>query len=585
MPQTLYIRDERFKAHGAAVAFNDSPSQWITKDHLPGFWSEIAPHVDAVCAYNGAFDHQITAHHYCAKRFFLLDPMLMAIAVLSFKHPDLSVSLASVAKHLFPDDPNAQKFDGFIHQTKGLVDLPPHLERPTADYAIRDNNVCRRIFRTLVSEIVPTELEAIDVTLAMQVYPRLHIDTALAQQIHTEEVARKDEDSEMWGVSRETLRSDQQFAALLSGLGVEPPTKISGRTGEVAFAFAKSDIEFKALLHHENPVVADLVALRLGERAAQLEKRAAMFAKLPSPCPVPLAYHRAHTGRHGGQEFNMQNLGKKGGIRHCLVAPNGHSFLVTDLGQIELRMNAWFCREQWLLDALADGEDVYCHLASDVYGKKITKADEHERYVGKQGELSCGYQSGATKFYNTMLGHGVKITEEEAQRAVHVYRQRHPNIKGMWKWLQDYILPLMVSGGEHEYMGCTFRKHSVQLPSGRFLHYPDLHVDDLGEFKYRVNKKKNYGKEWKKIYGGALLENLIQAMSRDVFMYQVIQINRAGIPPVMLVHDEFVTLVEDNQKEQAARVVEHYMTIAPHWCSDVPLKVESSFGKTYGEAK
>lgn len=588
MPTSLYIRDPQFKAHGCAVALNDAPSEWITGADLPAFWSAAAPMIDAVCAFNGGFDHAITAHHFCNKRFFMLDPMLMAQQLLAFKHPDMGLSLDAVGKFLWPDDPNMQKFAGFIHQTQGVRDLPPHLERVTAGYANRDNEVARNIFRKLVGDMPPGSLETIDLTLAMSVHPVLHMNTQLAERIYVEETERKEDAADEIGVDREILRSDELFAQLLREQDVAPPMKISKKTGQWAYAFSKTDTEFKKLLDHENPYVCELVAARLGERAAQMEKRAAMFMRLPSPMPVPLGYHKAHTGRHGGEEYNLQNLKRGSALRECIEAPPGHAIIVADLARIELCINAWFCDEDWLLGAIRAGRDIYCELATDIYGKLVTPADEHERYVGKQGELSCGYQSGAAKFYGTLRSHGVKITEEEAQRAVKTFRQKHPHIVKMWKLLQDIVIPILAGVSDNESLitkGVVFKKFEVVLPSGRSIHYPELHLGEDGEWKYRVNKKRNHGAEWKKLYGGALLENIIQALSYDIFTFHLRWINGLGFPPAMAVHDEAVLCVLESQAQQAAETLQAVMSVPPDWCRDAPVSAHAGIGKNYAEAK
>jgi DNA polymerase len=588
LPTSLYIRDPRFRAHGCAVALDDQPSEWVTHADLPAFWQTVAPMVDAVCAFNGGFDHAITAHYFTGKRFFLLDPMLMAQQLLAFKHPDLSMSLDSLGRFVFPSNPERWKIRDFIDDTKGVPIYPPGLEHKCAEYAKRDNDVSRWLFREFVGQMPAGALETVDLTLAMSVFPVLHMDTDLAGRIYQEETLRKDDTAEALGVDRAALRSDEQFAEMLRAFDVVPPTKISKRTGEQAYAFAKSDYEFKKLLGHENPVVCELVGARLGERAAQMEKRAAMFMRLPSPMPVPLGYHKAHTGRHGGEEYNLQNLKRGSLLRECIKAPPGHSIVVADLSQIELRMNAWFCEEDWLLDALRAGRDVYCELATDIYGRTITPDDEHERYVGKQGELSCGYQAGHVKFYGTMRSQGVSITEEEANRAVKTYRAKHTCIVKMWGLLQKILIPIVAGVGDHEsltHKGVRFEKFRVVLPSGRSIHYPDLHIGEDGEWKYRVNKKRNQGNERKKIYGGAMLENIVQAISYDVFTFHLRWINGLGFPPRMAVHDEAVLCVPDAQAFEAAQKLQAVMCVPPDWCRDAPVSAKSGIGKNYAEAK
>lgn len=588
MPTSLYIRDRRFKAHGCAVAFNDHPSEWITARDLPSFWQAVAPSVDAVCAFNGGFDHAITARHFCDKRFFLLDPMLMAQELLAFRYPDLSVSLDSVGRFLFPNNPERWKIRDFIDTTKGVWEYPPELERKTAGYACRDNDVARWILRELINQLPPGSLETMDLTLAMSVYPILGMNTALAQKIHEEEVNRKEDTADLIGIDRDILRSDDHFAQLLREYDVVPPMKVSKKTGQMAYAFAKSDVQFKKLLDHENPLVCELVAARLGERAAQMEKRAALFARLPTPLPVPLGYHKAHTGRHGGEEYNLQNLKRGSALRECIEPPPRMKIIVADLARIELCINAWFCEEDWLLEAIRAGRDVYCELATKIYNRPITAANEHERYVGKQGELSCGYQSGHAKFYNTLRGHGAKITEEEAQKAVKTYRATHPNIVRMWALLQKIMIPILAGLGDHPYLvnkGVRFEKFRVVLPSGRSIHYPDLHMGEDGEWKYRVNKKRNHGAEWKKLYGGALLENIIQALSYDIFTFHLRWLNNVGLIPRMAVHDEAVLCEPAERAQQAAELMQAIMSVPPKWCPDAPVSAAAGIGDNYALAK
>lgn len=591
VPQYAYIRDQRFKAHGCAVAFNNEPSEWVTGQDLPEFWRAVEPMVDAVCAFNGAFDHQITAVHYSQKRFFMLDPMLMCRELLSFKHPDLSMSLDSLCKFTWPDDPRMHKFAGFIHETQGLVDLPPYLEQKTAGYANQDNEMCRALFMHYAPQLPLSSLEMIDVTLAMQTHPVLHMNTALAETIYVAETQRKDEAADELGIDRDVLRSDECFAQLLRESGVNPPTKISPKTGKTAWAFSKSDAEFKRLLTHDDPLVATLVAARLGERAAQMEKRALKFMTLPSPLPVPLGYHAAHTGRMGGEEFNLQNLKRGSQLRECIEPPAGHAIAVADSARIELVMNAWFCEEDWVLQAIREGRDLYCEQATDIYHRPIENNEEckYERFVGKQAVLSCGYQAGWAKFYATLRVNGAKITQEEAQMAVKSYRNKHRNIVKMWKLLQDIFIPIVAGVSEYPELvnrGVWFRKFEIVLPSGRKLHYPELHFDqEIGEWKYRVNKRRNNGKEWNKIYGGKMLENIVQAISYDVFASHLVELNKRGRIPRIAVHDEAVLCEPFAHVELAKAEMEQVMSIAPKWCFDAPISAAAGIGKNYAEAK
>lgn len=595
MTRTEYLYDERFKAHGMAASFDGYPDEWIPGWYLAEFWGDMASLVDAVCCHNGLFDHGITAKHFCGKRFFLLDTMSMAQGALASRFPRLSLSLASLAKHYFPDDPSMWKEEGGLDPSKGLWKLPPHVEQRLAGYAKQDNKVMRGIFQKLLAEDYPwhTELHNISITLAMGVYPQIHMDNLKAAAIHAEEVRIKEAVCAKLGVDRATLRSAKKFATVLESLGVEVPMKESPRTGKMTYAFAAKDPGMVELLEHDDPEIAGLAAARVGEKAAQMESRAATFARLPSPCPVPMQYASAHTGRPGGREFNMLNLKRGSPLRGCIKVPKGKKLLVSDLSQIELRMVAWWVGEQDLLDQLRSGVDPYCVLGTEIFGRTITKADEIERFIAKQAKLSCQYQVGKVKLTATVRQNKEArafMTDEIGARTVKVYRATSPATVKMWGWLQNVAIPAMAGlGGPVEHKGVRFEHVEgiggrARLPSGRSLWYPDLQVNEHGDWVF-VFREKGRKVGWKKLYGGALLENLSQAMSADVFMFQARILDSEGLPMAMAVYDEKGFVVDEARalywKQRTAGV----QSMTPEWCKDLPCKGEGNVADNYQEAK
>jgi hypothetical protein len=156
---------------------------------------------------------------------------------------------------------------------------------------------------------------------------------------------------------QEILQSPELFADALRALGVEPPTKLSKTTGEPTYAFAKTDWAFTDMLNWEDrPEVVRLVEARLAIKSSIGETRAQRFMDIGSRAlPVGLNYCGAHTTRwSGGNKMNLQNLprpefddkGAKiegtGQAARSIIAPPGHVILVSDSGQIEARLNAWF---------------------------------------------------------------------------------------------------------------------------------------------------------------------------------------------------------------------------------------------------
>lgn len=583
--RTEYLHDKRFKAHGMAVSIDDSSDEWVDGAHLREFWNDVGPHVDAVCAHNGIFDHAITARFYTAKRFFLLDTLSMAQGVHGAKHPDQSMSLAALSRYYWPDDMSMWKLDTGVDPLKGHRVLSPEQRQYCIRYARQDNRICRGMFRRLLAEDYPweTELHNIHLTLAMGVFPVLQMDSILAARINAQEIAYKKKVVEELGIERADLRSGEKFAEILRRLGVDPPMKPSPKKPDtMIYAFAAKDPGMMELQEHEDLRVQAVISARIGEKASQMESRAATFARLPSPLPVPMRYAGAHTGRHAGDEYNMLNLKRGSDLRACIVAPPGHVIIDSDLAQAELMLNAWWSEEQWLVDLLAAQGDVYVKLASLIYGRTITKADEDERYVGKQGELASQYGAGYNKVLLMLKQKGVKGADLDLARKINRgYRSSHLAIVRRWDWLRDQGIPALAGlFPAVECNGVRFEKWRVVLPSGRCLHYPELQVNEEGDWVYKFRTPKGRV-VWKKIWHGLALENLIQAMQFDLFSFHARILDNEGLPLVHAVYDSSLFVVPEEKAKYWAARVEAVQSMRPDWCKGLPCRGEAKIGPNY----
>lgn len=587
MIRTEYLHDPRFKAHGCSFAVDDDDFFWVTGADLPAFFEDVGPHIDAMCCHNGLFDHGITGLFYMQERKFLMDTMSMAQVALSRRFPGQRMSLAKLAQYYFPDQPELWKFEGILENFRGVVSLDPVQEKRMAGYANQDTLVMRELFKAIVREDVPwhTMLEDINLTLGMGVYTQLEMDTELAAAINKSEEEAKEKAVLELNIDRAQLRSAERFAELLRAQGVQPPTKKNPK-GELAYAFAAKDLGFMALAEHENPNVRALYALRVGEKSAQIMTRSARWATLPTKLPIPLKVAAAHTGRHGGEEYNMQNPTKKGDLRKCIKAPKGYKVVVGDLAGIELRVNAWWCDELTLLEKweINPEFDVYSELGTSIFGRTITKADVDERFAAKTSELSCQYGAGHARIQLALREKGVECSDELAMRIKKAYRAKRNRITARWKWLNDVAIPAMAGHTPPiEMKGVRFEPGRAVLPSGRSIWYPELQVNGEGDWEYKTTK--GYAVYMKKIYGGALLENLIQAMAYDVFMFQQREAARRVRPLAMAVHDEgvFVPPIERVELELAQLKVIY--TMRPAWFQGVPIFGEFGVGDNYQEAK
>ena len=171
-------------------------------------------------------------------------------------------------------------------------------------------------------------------------------------------------------------------------------------------------------------------------------------------------------------------------MRTAIRAPEGQRLFIADLSNIEARMLAWLAKEADLLDAFAQGRDVYCEFASQVYGKPITKADKLERYVGKTAVLGLGYGMGHVKFQDTLKtgSPSVDVTDTTAAQIVQQYRGMYSNIPILWSRMKDLLFN-MISPRDYgiTYGPVTVGPQQLTLPNGMALSYPDLRYAG-GEF-------------------------------------------------------------------------------------------------------
>jgi DNA polymerase len=401
-------------------------------------------------------------------------------------------------------------------------------------------------------------------------------------------------------IEKEELMSNEKFAAALTALGVDPPRKVSLTTGKETWAFSKTDPDFIALEEHDDPQVQALVAARLGYKSTLEESRTERFlsiARLTWPgkddalMPMPLRYSGAHTHRLSGDwNLNVQNMPRGGALRSALIAPPGHVILAADASQIEARIVAWICDQFDLVKQFADGEDVYSSFASKVFERPINKkTDPAERFIGKTAILGLGYGLGWTKFQRTVklqskaqTGTRIELTDDEARKIVETYRTEYRHIPSVWRVLNNNINVLATGHGSFSLGPCGFGRGHITLPNGLRLSYYDLKsVDD--EWTY------TFGGKPKRLYGGALLENIVQALARIVVMDAGVRIRKIfatyGIQLALQVHDELVFVVPEELAEVCKKIALDEMSRRPTWAPTLPLAAEADFGPSYGDAK
>jgi DNA polymerase len=222
-----------------------------------------------------------------------------------------------------------------------------------------------------------------------------------------------------------------------------------------------------------------------------------------------------------------------------------------------------------------------------VFGADVPFAkDSDERFLGKTAVLGLGYGMGANKFYNEIVtgarGRAVNITREFARETVRDYRYNNQDILTFWDLATD-MLDWMVNGnGKREYLdgmivACAASKRLI-FPNGCFLRYNELCNSD-GDFHYQVSLKGTL--IWKKIYGGMLVENIVQAIARHVVAEQIHEIGKR-YRLVLFVHDECVYCVLVDEADEALQYGLAKFRINPSW-TDIPLDAEGGHAREYSK--
>jgi DNA polymerase len=270
------------------------------------------------------------------------------------------------------------------------------------------------------------------------------------------------------------------------------------------------------------------------------------------------------------------------GLRGAIVAKPGAKLFVADYAAIEARVVMWLADEHEALEIFRTGKDIYCELAAEVYGRVITKADKDERQLGKQGILGCGFGMGASKFLGTCEKYGIIITEETAQTVVDSYRRKYSRVRDLWHTQESAAIQAVVSKTPQEAGWVTWSREDpflfCELPSGRRLAYPfpevRQHATPWGEMRPQLTfmSVNAYTRKWTRghTYGGSIVENITQAVARDVMADAMIRCENHGYPIVLSVHDELIAESATGSIGEFERLVAE----VPDWCDGLPIAVE-----------
>ena len=595
-----YIRDKRFEVIGVGVKVGEGKTEWFSGSHIEiqKYLSTLPWNDSALLCHNTMFDGAILAWRFGIKPSLYLDTLCMGRAVHGV---DVGGSLASLVERYKLGEKGKEVIEAKGKQITGFTSL--ELER-YGEYCKNDVELTFKLFQVLSSAFPKEELQLIDLTLRMFIHPVLEVDDALLVQRLDE---LKHEKLQLLGTLKEKLEceneeavrkklaSNKQFAELLQTFNVPAPMKESKTTGKNTYALAKNDEGFIALTEHEDPFIQQLCAVRLGTKSTIEESRIERFIDVGSRnkgrLPIPLKYYGAHTGRWAGSDkVNFQNLpsrdAKKKTLKNAVVAPEDYVVINCDSSQIEARVLAWLAGQDDVVEQFAKGEDVYSIFATSVYERPISKKDPIERFVGKTCILGLGYGTGALKLQHTLktTPPGVVIDETESKRIVDLYREKNAKIISLWK-KADKAIGDMANWEDTKpyYLGkhrcLTVTKEGIKLPNGLYIRYPNLELNpEKANSGYIYQSRKGPVSLW----GGSVVENVVQALARIIVGQQMIKLTER-YRPVLTVHDAAVCVVPEDEVNEACAWIVEVMSKPPEWAKGLPVACEAHYGQNYGE--
>ncbi len=387
---------------------------------------------------------------------------------------------------------------------------------------------------------------------------------------------------------------------------------------EMIPATAKQDVAFQLLLMHKDDKIRNLCSAKAACTGWPLHQKKVQRMIRDAECTggklrIPLKFYGAHTGRWSGTGgWNPMNLGGKGRgnpihpligqVRNTLVAPDGYMLVVADSAQIEARELAWVAHQEDLIEGFANGEDIYSEFAMGLFQEKVWKPSDEEkktpegrtadirRGFGKDAILGCGFGMGADTFFDRCRQNGSlrplfdsgEYDKDFISKLIKTYRTKYTHITAFWREIERcFRIVTKYPGQEATYeiserATLTFSREGsttkMQLPSGRVMGYRHTTVSPKQD-----RLKHLYGPLW----GGAITENLIQAMCRCLLGGWLLECEKYNIPIVLHTYDELVGCVREEDAEMALKVMIDIMRVGPEWATGLPLDAEGWIGKRY----
>ncbi|MEX2217060.1 MAG: DNA polymerase [Phycisphaeraceae bacterium] len=626
-----YVHDARFHVHGLAVRYPNGKAEF--KTDVPGALKELQEQYGqdleqaTVVCHNAAFDLYVLNHCYGIRPKQFVDTMLLSHHVHGRKEngKGAKASLEALAERY------GLKPKGDLDFMEGVRYPDAKQQAELADYATTDVAITYQLLVKLLPQVTRLDVEVPLMMHTVRLFTErgVHVDVEGIQRIRDQILAETQDLLARAGITEETASGDKLFSELLehrlARTGRHVPRK-QGKNGPIP-ATAKNDEAMLALLEDEDPLVQALVKARVAKKSqdqklSRLNTLEGIANATGGVLPMQLIYYGAHTGRFSGRGFNVQNMDRSGyglKIRQLLVPARGNTFVIADLAQIEARVTAWSAGQTDMLEAFAQGRDIYSEFATEVFGEEVRKTRDGDssefaqwltarRQVGKQAVLGLGFGMGALKFRDTLkrdkktaaLFESGQITDADCKRIVDTFRERYSSIKTYWGTLEE-AANQAVHGGVWAVNGSSFQVKGkslhLTLPSGRDLRYANPRFEwnsrtitylDRDGYEAEFSPPGDSlvygeGKDSTGLYGGIIAENIVQSTARDILAEAILAIERAGFPVMFHVHDEVIVEVPKDQAEQALGTVTRILQQTPAWAHGLPIACEANIADRYGK--
>lgn len=626
IPTINYIKDPRFELTGLGVGlefdngFTDTKfwsPEYLTCGNLGDLeviFGEEGLNTTTVLVKHARFDITVLQ-----EKFNIVPKYIIDLEDLT-RHYDsrMSHKLKDLAKmHKLKPKGDTEDFKG-LH----WADMDEAKRKALAEYTITDIEDETALFKIYLPRLSnpKTELQLARHTLDLWLHKRFAVDLDLASKIKVQMRGKIASAIAASGHTPKELRSKKFVDWLQEALpdGEDVPMKWSPKprkkTGKHVLipALAKKDPGCQQLMVHAKKEVRDLIRGRQG--ASAWNSHILKVGNIVSQSivnggllRVPLTYHGCHTGRWSGTEkYNLLNMTKRNrdGIitdplkketRKTLLAPDGYIFGVCDSCQIEARIAFWLAGQQDMLDKFANGDDLYSEYASNLFHESVRKPrddDPPDVYahfdlmrndIGKTNMLGDQYGLGGKRFYNNCLSNpklrplfdNGTYDFKFCKRAIDLYRKTCDKIEPYWERVDKaFKRVIRFSHLEVEVGSVTFRNDrgtvEIELPSGRILYYRHCRIDRQGKIAYQ------HGTLW----GGSILENEAQSISRCLLAFWILKCEDAGIPVQMHIYDDITTLLPVNQAEELLAKQMEIMRSLPDWAGGLPVDVEGKLSRT-----